>query len=303
MPSVNRKVIANQPKTLGSASDYTRAIQDEASQLVVTSPKNPIQRPLLRLFRTPLLAEFTNRYNPFIPAPWTGGSSTGTSGLGGVFGFTNNANGTSPSYLTVNSKTGLALGTNVFTCEFFMKVDPATGVYGTYFSMNGASFGFWADAVSSPSTDRTIVLSVGGTNYNSTSVKLPAISYTSIVHYAIIARSSSRVDLYINGSRVISSTSSRSSVPANPLVIGSRGTNFGFTGEITNFHIARGVALYPDAPTLTIPRVPLSPVAQTTVLLLAESDDTKYLDSADSTTITPTTGTNPITWTSKLVTP
>lgn len=72
MPSVNRRVIVNPPKSFGGASEYTRAIQDERSMLVTTNPGNPTQTPLFRLYRTPYLANFTNRYNPFTPSPWPG---------------------------------------------------------------------------------------------------------------------------------------------------------------------------------------------------------------------------------------
>jgi len=197
--------------------------------------------------------------------------------------------GTSSSYLSVPNDTDIPFGTGQFTIEWFQYMTsqvshPRVFTIGTFpakiaVSIEGTGTGtfyFWVNSSS-------------------------AINYTMAgnvnawLHMAITRDASNIIRIFQNG--VVKVTTAANTTDFNNttdvLCIGNE-TNPGspFPGYITNFHWVKGTALYTGA--FTPPTQPITPVANTKLLLLATTSGTLLADSSGlGKTVTNTGG---ITW-------
>jgi hypothetical protein len=181
--------------------------------------------------------------------------------------------GTSGSYLSVPNNADLRFGTGQFTIEWFQYMtsqtaNPRVFTMGAFpsatvgVSIEGARFYFWVNGSS-------------GINYALTSY------LNTWVHFAITRDASNIIRIFQNG--VVRLTTAANTANFNNLTgvlaIGNE-TNPGspFPGYITNFHWVTGTALYTAA--FTRPSQPITPVANTKLLLLATTLGTLLTDSS-----------------------
>jgi len=188
--------------------------------------------------------------------------------------------------------TSLVLGTGDFTIEWVQNVDTSSQSVAAVFSFGNSlyqrlfpRYGFVLDG--SGSTSRTATFYIDGATPISVSV-------TNIInqwsHFALV-RDSSNVRLYQNGILIASGTSSLS-IPSNGLIVGAWSTdnsngsgsiiapNSGFVGYLTNFRIVKGTSLY-SGNQFAIPTLPLTNVANTSVLFLGTIPSGTILDSVN----------------------
>ena len=83
-------------------------------------------------------------------------------------------------------------------------------------------------------------------------------------NHIAVTRTGSTTNLYQNGTRVATGSSSYDFQPTNEMVIGSDNTHtaYEYLGYISNLRILKGEALYTDA-TYTVPTTPFTPVSIT----------------------------------------
>jgi len=181
--------------------------------------------------------------------------------------------GTGSSYLSVPNDADLRFRTGQFTIEWFQYMtsqtsNPRVFTIGAYpsatvgVSIEGGRFYFWVNGSS-------------GINYAMTSY------LNTWVHFAVTRDASNIIRIFQNG--VVRLTTAANTADFNNLsavlAIGNE-TNTGssFPGYITNFHWVTGTALYTGA--FTRPSQPITPVANTKLLLLATTSGTLLSDSS-----------------------
>lgn len=178
-------------------------------------------------------------------------------------------NGTN-QYVSVAGSSDWAVGTGDFTVEWFQ--------YQTSFSSS------WPRIFTVGAYPASIGVSIeGGTMYVwlaggwRLSASVGAIS-NQWVHFAV-TRAGTTLRIWKNGTQLASTTnSSNVTNSSTPLYVGSEatsGTYFG--GLISNFHFVKGTALYTSAFT---PAGPITPVADTKLLLLATDAAGLLVDSS-----------------------
>jgi hypothetical protein len=140
-------------------------------------------------------------------------------------------------YLSLASSTDFALGTDNWTVEWFA-YPTSTTQYQRHFYLEGASSsnidGVFADS-SGISFGRTGV-------WGSSTASNPLNQWN---HYALV-HDSTNMRLYINGVQVITDSNNFGTDATKSLNIGYSNSTFGgyFTGNISNFRILKGTALY-----------------------------------------------------------
>lgn len=181
--------------------------------------------------------------------------------------------GTSSSYLSVPNDVDFRFRTGQFTIEWFQYMtsqtsNPRVFTIAAYpaatvgVSIEGAQFYFWVNGSS--------LINYTMTNYLNT-----------WVHMAVTRDASNIIRIFQNG--VVRLTTAANTADFNNttavLVIGNE-INPGspFPGYITNFHWVTGTALYTGA--FTRPSQPITPVANTKLLLLATTSATLLTDSS-----------------------
>ena len=200
---------------------------------------------------------------------------------------TMNFNGTTSDYLTIANDADLRMGTSDFTIEWWQyQTDsnsfPRVFSMGSYPSANigvsfeGGTFYFWAGG-------GAIGLGSLGTFKNQW------------VHFAV-SRSSGTLRAFKNGTQIGSiANSTNFSESSTALRIGNESTlsaDASFGGYLTNFHWVKGTALYTGA--FTPPKTPISPVANTKLLLLATTSGSVSSDSSGLNKTVTNTG---VSWT------
>ncbi len=181
----------------------------------------------------------------------------------------------SNQWLSVPTSADWNIGTGNFTVEWFQFMT-GDGNYPRVFD-----FGTW------PNEDLGVSIE-GGQLYvwvegsAAISYYLGASSaYQNKWLHIAISRSGSTLGLYIDGTRVTTSTNSANiQTGTNTLYVGSDGSSItAFPGRLTNFHFVNGTALYTST-TLTRPVEPIKAVANTKLLLLAASSSTLITDNS-----------------------
>jgi hypothetical protein len=211
---------------------------------------------------------------------------TGTSAYGS--GFFDG----SGDYLTVAQNSAFNFGTGAFTVEAF--------VYLTAYPSGGKtvifSLGNGADV--SPATYTGWALTFTNTQitfyrYDGTETEYVAsavIPLNAWSHVVAVRNGSSSLSIYLNGTRVLNTTSSLSynNVNSNNLNMSywtsGGGTARYITGYVSNGRIVNGTAVYdPTVSTLTVPTSPLTAITNTSLLTVqtnAPSQNNTFLDSS-----------------------
>ena len=180
----------------------------------------------------------------------------------------------SNQYMTLAASADWALGTGDFTIEWFQKMDVAAS------SGNARVFsvGVW------PNADIAVSLEIGEDFFvwiNGVQVDAGNQTFDGVWLHTAVVRESGELSVYMGGVRI--HTETRNEDIANSedqLYIGTQEDLDGkFGGLITNFHWVKGTALYSGA-SITVPTQPISPVANSKLLLLAMSDPTFVNDSS-----------------------
>ena len=181
----------------------------------------------------------------------------------------------SNQYATVDASADWAPGTGDFTVEWFQKMDTTNSASNARLF----SIGVWPTAslaVSLENSDNFYAWTNGGMIDPGTSLSLDG----QWLHMALV-RESGQISIYFGGTRIHTEANSDDiNNNSDPLYIANQGDLDGqYRGLITNFHFVKGTALY-SGPTITMPSQPISPVANTKLLLLAMSDPTVVNDSS-----------------------
>ena len=180
--------------------------------------------------------------------------------------------------------------TGDFTIEWFQKITqnnshPRVFSIGTYssasiaVSIEGTAFYYW--------------------NTSGANLGVDVSSCFSNWTHVAICRSGATTRIFLNGAQLsvdITDTYDYND-SLNDLAIGNESSpptvGSAYTGYLTNFHWVKGTALYPTAASFPVPSIPLTPVANTKLLMLAAASGSLLTDSSAS----PKTVTNyGVTW-------
>lgn len=215
------------------------------------------QSTILSLTRCPIL---TASVIPPIPPPVVTGGSM-------LFA------GSASSYLTLANQADFQLGLGDFTIEWFQNMN------------TGQSFPRPFSIGSYPSASIGVSIEGGSVYYWSLGVGTIMGTFTSFnqwVHFAI-SRSGTTIRMFQGGNQIGDNLTGFRNYndTTNALTIGNETTpsaGAGFKGNMTNFHWVKGTALYTS--NFTPPATPISPVANTKLLLLATTSNALVTDSS-----------------------
>lgn len=192
--------------------------------------------------------------------------------------------GASKQKLSVAENSAFTLGTNNFTIELWFKQSSRSnfdGLFGYGTAVNASVAG-------------TMNLDIGSLQYNfsigngsSYAVNqnigggLPALN---VWHHLAVVRNGTTFTVFVDGVTRAMANGISYSIPAQPgpLLIGSQtdGTSTYFTGQITNFRVVNGTALYNTE--FTPPNVALTPITNTVLLLSHSNTNTFLTDSSNN---------------------
>jgi hypothetical protein len=189
--------------------------------------------------------------------------------------YSNYFNG-STDYL---SFTGLTIGTNAYTIEFWFNINNFTTAYAFLSTSNSNALDFRINNATTFAIDQQ--------NVAQTTFTVPTMSTGVWYHVAVVRNASNVCTVFLNGTR--SSTGSvtmSTNYSAASNYIGLIGTNY-FPGYISNLRVSNGSALYdPTQSTITVPIASLTAISGTS-LLTCQSN--KFIDnSSNALTITRT---------------
>jgi uncharacterized repeat protein (TIGR02543 family) len=179
-------------------------------------------------------------------------------------------------------------GTGDFTIEWFQKMS-GSGSWPRVFSAGGY-----------PSADIGVSIENGTLYFWAMSgyrmaVSMPSDYLNNWKHIAI-SRSGTTLAIYINGTQAGTTSNNTNIIVNQTLRLGSEGgSGTYFPGLISNFHIVKGTAIYTGS-SATVPTSPITPIANTKLLLKSVTSGTLLTDSSSSPK-TLTTSSSP-TWSS-----
>lgn len=194
-------------------------------------------------------------------------------------------NGSSNIYLAGSGD--WATGTSDFTVEWFQYQLSSGECCSRIFAVQP-----WPDTqigVSVEESGNNFYAWIGGEGYGA---GIPSVINT--WNHMAITRQSGTLRLFKDGLEVNSHVIAEDVLDnSNPLYIGSTSDGNYFTGYITNFNFVSGTALYTGD--YVVPTSPISPDANTKLLLLASSEDEML---KDSSALNKTVTNNGVTWSS-----
>ena len=199
--------------------------------------------------------------------------------VGGSLRFT--ASGTSG--ISIPNDIDLRMGTGDFTIEWFQYQLATSGTnYQRLFSMGSYPSASFAVSLEGTDSSRTFYAWISSVTSSFTTIGSAENMLNTWIHYAM-CRSGSTFRLFKNGTQLGSNISNSTNFvdATNNLVIGnetSRSAIAAFNGYITNFHWVKGTALY--TANFTRPSAPITPVANTMLLLRATTSGTAFTDSS-----------------------
>ena len=217
-----------------------------------------------------------------------------TQGAFGAYGsnWSNYFNGSS-TYLTIPDNTALDLEASDFCLEAFIFMPSTTVLYGmrifSKYTYSGRDIGYFFDV------NNNTYPAIRFYAYNSSGVAVIGFSSTSSAlvantwNHVAVCRSGSNAGLFVNGTRVASSTTISGTIEntTQQFCIGSENglSTTMFTGYISNARVVKGSSVYdPTATTLVVPNAPLTAIANTS-LLTCQSN--RFIDnSSNAFTIT-----------------
>jgi hypothetical protein len=195
--------------------------------------------------------------------------------VGGSLLFT----ASSTSGISIPNDIDLRMGSGDFTIEWFQYQLATSGTtYQRVFSIGTYPSQSIAVSLEGEDISRVFYAWISGGNSILTGLNLT----NTWIHFAI-CRSGSTLRVFRNGTQIGSniSNSTNFSNSSNVLRIGNESTTsalVAFNGYITNFHWVKGTALY--TANFTRPTAPITPVANTMLLLRATTSGTAFTDSS-----------------------
>ena len=201
---------------------------------------------------------------PRVEAASTGGSLLFTASSSSGISFANVAD--------------FQMGTGDFTIEWFQYQLSGSATNQRIFSIGSWPSASIAVSQEGSDTSKTFYAWLSSGNLIRTGINMQ----NSWIHYAI-CRSGSSLRVFQNGTQIGSTLSNSTNFnnTTQVLRLGNETTTTAgaaFNGYITNFHWVKGTALY--TANFTRPSAPITPVANTKLLLLATSSDTALSDSS-----------------------
>jgi hypothetical protein len=169
----------------------------------------------------------------------------------------------SGDYLTVPDNAVFDFGTGDFTLECWVYTTSYTGpntdvIMSTYQDgSNGWTIGI---------TNGVFYGAAAGDSAQLNSSVAPTASWTHLV----LARSSTTLSFFVNGSRAATATNSTNMASTSAVTIGTNvgGGGLSFNGYIGGLRVVKGTAVYdPTQTTLTVPTAPLTAITNTSLLL------------------------------------
>lgn len=195
-------------------------------------------------------------------------------GVGGSIYF----DGTTTGNVSIANDTDLRMATGDFTIEWFMYPVANTNSYYRTFSIGTYSTQSIAVSFENPDGARIFYVWVSAAN-----IIVSSTNYRNAWYHIAISRSGTSLRIFVNGTQVGTTltNSTNFSNSTDVLRIGNESTTStgsAFKGYITNFRWVKGTAIYTS--NFTTPKVPLSSVSNTKLLLLATSGATYTNDSS-----------------------
>ncbi len=182
--------------------------------------------------------------------------------------------GTATNVLTIANDVDIQLGTGDFTIEWFQYLTS------TNLAPRPFSIGTYPTAMLAVSIEGGI-LYLWGASGILTSVSIT--NYRNVWDHFAVCRQTGVFNVYRNGARIVTVTASVNINNAStPLTIGNESSASlaaSFGGNITNFHWVKGTALY-SGTSHVVPTAPITPVANTKILLKATTLGTLLTDSS-----------------------
>jgi hypothetical protein len=186
--------------------------------------------------------------------------------------------GTAAGYLSITNSTDFQFGTGDFTVEMFL-YQTGSNPYPRVFSM-----GYYSNATFALSIEAgSFILWIGPTQ--SGAKFIGSVNLFNAWNHVAITRAASNVRVFINGTQLGTTLPSSYDFAdaLNPLTIGIDpnpilNANTSLSGYLTNFNWVKGTALY--TANFTKPTAPLTPNANSKLLLLATTAGTLVADSS-----------------------
>ena len=186
--------------------------------------------------------------------------------------------GSSTSGLTFPNDPDFRFGTGDFTVEWFQYQTAGDAAAQRIFSIGNYATQSIAVSQEGSLTSRIFYAWVSGANAIATSLNL-----TNAWNHFAICRSGTSLRVFRNGTQIGSTLTNSTNFnnTTNVLAIANESSPSliaSFNGYITNFHWVKGTALY--TANFTRPSAPITPVANTKLLLLATTSGTYIQDSS-----------------------
>lgn len=175
-----------------------------------------------------------------------------------------------------------SVGTGAFTIEVFVKITSAAGGDGLIFHGNDG-IGLYMNS------DRDqIKITKWGPGSGTQVFYVSALSLNTWHHIAVVRDSSSRTQLFLNGSKSANAfVTDNNSYTSSSYVIFGTGTGHKLVGNMSNLRLTNTAVYDPTASTITRPSAPLKNVTGT-LLLLNTKTSNPFADSSSSPkTVTP----------------
>lgn len=215
------------------------------------------------------------------PPPQTSSASRGGSIL---------LTASSSSGISIPNSADVQMGTGDFTIEWFQYQLPSSGQFQRIFSIGSYAAQSIAMSQEGSDTSKAIYMWASSGVQQGVTRNLQNAWY----HFAI-TRASGSLRVFLGGTQIgtTAANSTNFNDATNVLRIGnesSTSAGAAFNGYITNFHWVKGTALY--TANFTPPTQPITPVANTKLLLRATTSGTVLSDSSGTGKVATGTGTS-----------
>jgi hypothetical protein len=194
----------------------------------------------------------------------------------------------SSSGISIPNNVDFRLGTGDFTIEWFQYQLTGSGTNQRIFSIGSYLPISIAVSQEGGDTSKTFYAWLSGANNIATSLNLT----NTWIHFAV-CRSGTSLRVFRNGTQIGSTLTNSTNFndTTNVFEIGNESTpsaGAAFNGYITNFHWVKGTALY--TANFSRPTAPITPVANTKLLLNATTSGTAFTDSSGTGKVSTPTG-------------
>jgi hypothetical protein len=219
----------------------------------------------------PFMSSVEGRYSYGRPPP---APAAAPAAVGGSLLFT----ASSSSGIGITNDIDFQIGTGDFTIEWFQYALTGGSSAPRIFSIGTYAAASIAISQEGSDTSRTFYAWVSGANGMANNINM----LNRWIHYAV-CRSGTSLRVFQNGTQIGSTLTNSTNFnnTTQALTLGnetSRSLIAAFNGYITNFHWVKGTALY--TANFTRPSAPITPVANTRLLLRATTSGTALTDSS-----------------------